>query len=138
MRRTDEMTPQEIFDTIATHLFEQGCQSVKDGMCLYRTDSGLKCAVGILIPDEAYDKKMDDIFGQGDTSIRSLILSGLLPSDLQKTFEDNQSLLLDLQWVHDQNYNWNYDEDLKYQLEIVAANHKLDYSVLSKLSFKGN
>jgi hypothetical protein len=131
------MKPQEIFDTVATHLFEQGRQSAKDGMCLYRTDSGLKCAVGVLIPDEAYDTKMDDMDSQGDTSVRSLILSGLLPSDLQKTFEDNQSLLLDLQWVHDQEYNWNYNEDLKYQLEIVAANHDLDYSVLSKLSFKG-
>ncbi len=134
------MTPQEIFDTVVTHLFQQGRQSSVKGMCLYRSESGLKCAVGALIPDDAYDPKMDDFDDSefGDTGISSLISSGLLPSDLQKTFEDNITLLRDLQDAHDLDLSWGDEKLMKIQLENIAFKHKLDYSVLSKLSFKGN
>ena len=49
-------TKQETFDTVVAHLRRQGRQSRSDfaGGCAYRGDGGLKCAVGVLIPDERY------------------------------------------------------------------------------------
>jgi hypothetical protein len=53
------MTPQEIFDTVAVHLMTQGKKSQGAGECLYRGPDGLKCAAGVLIPDEDYTPKME-------------------------------------------------------------------------------
>ncbi len=53
---------QDIFDTVAVHLIEQGEPSVDaTGSCQYRDGVGangkmLMCAIGCLIPDEMYDK----------------------------------------------------------------------------------
>ncbi len=47
------MTKQEIFDKVATHLLTQNEKALNSvGGCVYRTDKGLKCAVGCLIPVE--------------------------------------------------------------------------------------
>ncbi len=56
------MEPQKAFDTMVTHLRKQGEQSkVSEGTkCLYRSDMGLKCAVGCLIPDGDYDPEMEE------------------------------------------------------------------------------
>jgi hypothetical protein len=49
------LTNQQIFDRVATHLLRQGKRSMDSrGDCLYRSPEGLSCAVGCLIPDEAY------------------------------------------------------------------------------------
>lgn len=47
---------QEAFDTMVNHLRKQGKPALKNGdWCAYRGAEGTKCAVGVLIPDEAYD-----------------------------------------------------------------------------------
>ncbi len=63
------MEPQEAFDKMVSHLRKQGEQSkVRIGKkCLYRSDTGLKCAVGCLIPDEDYCSDMEN---QGASSFR--------------------------------------------------------------------
>jgi hypothetical protein len=54
------MTAQELFDTVATHLITQNKQSLSpDGVCKYRGAGGLKCAIGVLIPDDKYKTWMD-------------------------------------------------------------------------------
>lgn len=57
------MTPQEIYDTVSKHLLKQNTQSrISDnteGMCAYKSDDGLKCAAGCLIPDELYDPRIE-------------------------------------------------------------------------------
>ena len=56
------MTKQQIFDKIADHLLTQNAVSVGPGdnaMCKYRADDGLSCAIGCLIPDELYVKKLE-------------------------------------------------------------------------------
>ena len=53
------MKAQEIFDTVATHLFRQGHQAIDNGTCLYRAPNGDMCAVGVLIPDEYYEKDFE-------------------------------------------------------------------------------
>jgi hypothetical protein len=56
---------QETFDTMLTHLRKQGQRAVDQthehmvDTCMYRTSSGLKCAVGCLIPDDLYDRRME-------------------------------------------------------------------------------
>lgn len=56
-------TLQEVFDRVSKHLLKQKVKSVIKGQikdtCLYRSPDGLKCAAGILIPDEEYTKEMD-------------------------------------------------------------------------------
>ena len=56
-------TLQEIFDIVSKHLLTQKVKSVvhipMKNICQYRTPSGLKCAAGILIPDEEYTQEMD-------------------------------------------------------------------------------
>ena len=56
------MTEQEIFDTVLTHLREQGkAAATDDGGCRYRGPDGTACAVGCLIPDELYDPVIEGL-----------------------------------------------------------------------------
>jgi len=60
-----EVTAQEIFDEVATHLAKQKVQSAKrneargDHSCLYRGPNSTKCAFGIFIPDELYSEALE-------------------------------------------------------------------------------
>lgn len=53
-----ETETQKLFDAMLAHLRAQGKPAVARlemiDKCLYRTDDGLKCALGALIPDELY------------------------------------------------------------------------------------
>ena len=53
------MTDQELFDRVVTHLAKQGRRAMARVACLYRTPDGLKCAIGCLIPDEKYRAEME-------------------------------------------------------------------------------
>lgn len=93
------MTQQEIFDTVKKHLLTQTKPAKDvDESCLYRTDDGLKCAVGCLIPDEMYFDQMEHrsvdylaSFLEGYTTHKELV-------DFLKT---NSKLLQRLQEAHD-------------------------------------
>lgn len=51
---------QEVFDLVANHLFTQGRPARQDdGRCRYRMESGLRCAIGALIPDELYKEEFE-------------------------------------------------------------------------------
>ena len=62
-------TKQEIYDIVINHLRAQGAKSLitkldEEGnlipdLCAYRGDGGMKCAAGILIPDDVYSEKME-------------------------------------------------------------------------------
>lgn len=60
---------QELFDYITSKVLEQGRASIIEGdgsfECVYRGDSGTKCAVGHVIPDAWYSKSLEglDIYG---------------------------------------------------------------------------
>jgi hypothetical protein len=121
------MRAQEIFDTVATHLFTQGRRAINDiDRCLYKTDSGLKCAVGCLIPDDMYSSKMEN------NDLITIIDRYTLP----KYFARNQDMLSRLQTIHDEDYAWGTTEDMKDALKKVARNHHLKMSVLNNLSFE--
>lgn len=123
------MTPQEIFDTVATHLFTQGHRAFDDNLnrCAYKTQDGSMCAVGCLIQDY-YKPSMDrNAYG---TDIRSVY--SLFKSDLPDWIGSNMKLLVLLQDVHDVDWSWNSIGNLKSVLKKVALDYGLNYSVLNK------
>lgn len=54
---------QMIFDVVVAHLIQQNAKALMPndmmGRCAYRGAGGLKCAVGKLIPDDAYNPAME-------------------------------------------------------------------------------
>ena len=54
------MNRQAVFDVISGHLIQQNaCSQSEGGECLYRNPEGLKCAIGALIQDDAYDEGIE-------------------------------------------------------------------------------
>ena len=53
---------QELFDRISKHLLNQNERSIEhiSGVCRYRGDNGLKCAVGAIISDKKYSEKIEE------------------------------------------------------------------------------
>lgn len=123
------MTPQEIFDTVATHLFTQGHRAFDDNLvqCAYKAQDGSMCAVGCLIRDY-YKPEMDR--NPHGTDIRTVY--SLYKSYLPDWIENNLILLGALQDVHDVDYSWDSVDTLKDALKYVAVDHGLNYSVLDK------
>ena len=129
------MNAQEIFDTVATHLFtqgERGGTTVVDSWntsgtrfrCRYRGDKGLKCAVGALIPDELYDPKMD----QGGFRASALVRNGF---NVPEFFTPHATLLDSLQTIHDSEDSWLSGE---IRLKKVAEYFELSPAILDNLS----
>ena len=93
------MNAQILFDTVITHLLNQKVQSINESAnCLYRGPNGTSCAVGCLIPDEMYDKDMDNM--NEDSSIAYVVEHFVTPD----YFKDHIELLKRLQEIHDQDY----------------------------------
>jgi hypothetical protein len=138
------MTPQEIFDTVARHLFTQGERAGKsvpvddpasDGSgfaCQYRGPDGTKCAVGVLIPDAAYTPLME---GHSAVGLFDLGSSLVKTFDLPDWMRGNAVLLSRLQAVHDLVDNWSDDKRMRWELSLVATAFGLDDSILKGLSF---
>ena len=90
------MTSREIFDKVKKALLSQGKRSKGKDFCLYCSPTGLKCAIGHLIPEEKYT---DEIEGMSITEFPDDILQCILPSD--KTEKDGIDFLVELQNIHD-------------------------------------
>lgn len=100
---------QELFDIAATHLLTQNKRAGARGACFYRTNDGLKCAVGALIPDELYDADMER------RSIIGLIngCAYLQGTELRAELSTNREMLLGLQRIHDDYPEERWPERLK-------------------------
>jgi len=118
------MNKQETFDYVVRHLYEQGKPALNDEMgCMYRTENGLMCAVGCLIPDSMYDKEME--FKRIDAVLDGFTLPAFI--------KDNEEMLFDLQTVHDKwrptfispEYPFTHIEGL---LKEVAEGHSVVYN----------
>lgn len=118
------MKAQEIFDTVATHLFRQGHQAIDNGSCFYRAPNGDMCAVGVLIPDSYYNKDLE------------MLPVTAISSRLPVWLADHRMLLIKLQRVHDSSWNWQTEERLKSALREVATDNELDDSIVGGLSFQ--
>lgn len=121
------MSPQEIFDTVAQHLFQQGKRSVDSRHCKYHNEDGLKCSVGALITEELYFPEIDS----GNRTIKYLV------EHYQDKFPDwivnNVDLLSALQSVHDMNNNWQSADNMEEALLNVAEYFDLSPSKLEGL-----
>lgn len=121
------MTPQEIFDKVATHLFTQCKQANDGGGCLYRTSYGLLCAAGCLLPDEFYKPEMER---------NTFILLVEKYPELPTWFKQYRSLINALQGVHDLPSSLKSSSLLKKRLEYVADTYNLNPSILIGLELK--
>jgi len=106
------MTKQETFNVVAKHLKKQGVRSNYRGRCLYRGPNGLKCAAGVLIPDNYYEDRLE-----GSTA------STLLVGSIIKGLGHDVELVIMLQTVHDLCEPNDWDRELA----TVASYHGLTY-----------
>ena len=125
------MIPQEIFDTVAKHLFKQGHQAITTlwsgySDCAYRTPNGDKCAAGAILPDEYYQSFMEGY------SISHLVQMNF---KLPEWIIENLRLISDLQTIHDQADNWKFTQTMIIELKKVAKKFELDSEVLNHLEF---
>lgn len=105
-------TLQEIFDIVSTHLLTQNARSVNDEhTCMYRGENGMKCAAGILIPDDQYAREYEF------TSWDKLQAEKLVPSQ----FCDE---IRELQKIHD---NLS-PEDWPNRLKRFAIKYNLEFN----------
>jgi hypothetical protein len=93
-----------VFNRTVAHLAAQGRPSFNPtGQRQYRGPGGLKCAVGIWIPDEKYRRGLE---GKSvHDGVGSAIVQAVLPEPLR---EPKMLRLLDqLQRLHDNTMNWD-------------------------------
>lgn len=124
------MKPQEIFNTVAKHLFDQGKRSTDKQFCRYHNEDGLKCAVGVLIEDDVYFPEMDS----GNKTIKTLVDHH--PDKFPDWVKENLGLLQSLQSVHDKQHNWETEDNMINALIEVASVYEVSPDVLDDLQFK--
>ena len=66
------ITRQEAYDRMVAHMRKQKGWAVEESACCYRTESGAMCAVGAIIPDDRYDKRIET-FGAADPMVYTLV-----------------------------------------------------------------
>lgn len=124
------MNKQEIFDTVVRHLHAQGKPALNDANCRYRSDAGLSCAVGCLIPDEFYDPQMENQTPSMPRVKSALRASGIIKGNEDQEDLDTLGLLGALQYAHDHweggdacGYAWGdetpYLEDVAEQFNLT-------------------
>lgn len=86
-----KFTDEQIIDFCAARLAEQGCKSEDKTQCLYRGPNNTKCAFGLFIPDEDYNKTMEG-------KVASDVIIQSFPEA-----EEKQNLFRILQRIHDSN-----------------------------------
>lgn len=126
------MNKQEIFDTVARHIFKQGVPGghINEAgffSCQYRGAGGTSCAVGCLIPDTAYIPNME-----GNDAV------GLIErhyTSLPSWMFDHRELLCRLQQVHDYLPAWRTGRKMHGMLYEVARMYGLDLATLDNLKF---
>lgn len=119
------MTAQEVFDTVVRHLHAQGraARRAGDQMCMYRTDDGLRRAVGCLISDDEYTPDMEGM------TVTQLMDNGQATSVMYEHYD----LLKELQDVHDTSDNWHNAARMGIMLGNVANRMRLDASLVKEL-----
>lgn len=98
-----KLTDQEIFDTVARHLLSQGKRSTEFGFCTYRSEDGLKCAVGCLIADEFYSAAIEgySIAQCPEFPVEADLVFRLFASGVDLSNATTRQLIADLQCCHD-------------------------------------
>lgn len=106
-------TAQKVFDIVKVHLLTQNKRSIVSGHCRYRSlvdGKELKCAAGVLIPEEFYSKDLEGTSWSG--SVRKCNF----PSE-------HLDLICELQALHDFIAPIHWEENLI----AIADRFKLKY-----------
>lgn len=93
---------QEHFDYVVSNLLKQNAKSTREngGLCAYRGEHGRKCAAGWLIPDDKYDRAMDD-GGTIGGSFKRIVANfpDAIPEELRTG--DGFGMVVRMQEIHD-------------------------------------
>ena len=120
-------TAQQFYDMIVSHLRQQNARSVLDDLyganpCAYRGLNNMKCAVGIIIPDEIYTRSMES--KTVSQLIRNNGIGYDIPEELLLELDQHRKLLSTLQSIHDAEPVCVWEE----HFEILAENLDLQYT----------
>lgn len=111
------MNKQEIVNTVYKHLKTQGKPALnQSGICSYRGASGLKCAIGCLIPDNLYNS----VFEQKTVSL--LYSENLLEEIFPGITEEEAFFLERMQVIHD-----SYFETLDEKFKSLCDDYDLNF-----------
>jgi hypothetical protein len=114
-------TLQEIFNIVSAHLLTQIKRSIKRlnssyfSACAYRGNEGLKCAAGVLIPDDQYEPEMECKFW--DELVKANYVENKFVEEIAE-----------LQCIHDSNSEETIDY-LKTELIKFAKLHNLTHTI---------
>lgn len=123
------ITEQEIFEAVVTHLVNQGVMShAMDGHCAYRTSKGLKCAIGCLIPDSAYNENIEGLNTDQILDNQGVIFD----SNFRTAMRRHRQLLLHLQTLHDDSA-FMRDDSVLQRAKMVGDNFGLDSEFMEHL-----
>lgn len=139
-----DATKQEIFDFVVKKLFEQGEKSYSHGEliddntvcvtgCRYQLplkERTLKCAVGHVIPDNDYLRKVEgnDVDGLIDVLDANMIDVSF--------YRNNRDLLSAIQGTHDDGW-YNGDEDFAREMRYIAEFFSLSSDVIDTTPLNG-
>jgi hypothetical protein len=116
-------TNRSYFDLLVKTSAEGKFPAYEGGQCKYRTSNGLKCGVGVIVPDEIYC----DLFDHNEFMVTGIIyLNNHLPNvlKLKEWIPEGMTILelADVQKVHDSNsspyYLWDHDNFVKQLLKL--------------------
>lgn len=122
------MNRQEIFDYVANYLANTpGRASNRLGGCRYLNEEGLMCAAGCLMPAFMSAEEMRELDAAGIIGIEALIKKQ--PRKFPAWFKKEKKLILELQYAHDDQYNWTHErKGLEGGLKAIANFFDLNFS----------
>lgn len=111
---------QGVFDKALSHMRQQGRKSVVGAGCSYRGVGGLKCAIGIFIPDRQYGLEMES------HTVDCTCVYNALPKSVRNTGEQ---FLCDVQGrLHDDLSTNYFLYELEFSARDLAIRYDLKYS----------
>ena len=113
------LTYQQIFNRVWRHIIKQGGPAMDGNTCAYRAKNGRKCGIGVLIPDDMYEKQIE----------------GMTVCNLEEPFlkkcrlpaaDDDMFFLRKIQSCHDQACDYpDFIGTFKKEMRYVAKKYKL-------------
>lgn len=126
-------TNQTAFDAVVSHARKQRVRAVTDTgqFCRYRTEEGLRCFIGALIPDEVYEKSMEGIGVDAFLGNKEGI--GFDNHDVMALFAGTDiDLLYRLQRIHDVGMNGMHADlipkEWEREFSFLAERFNLEYT----------
>jgi hypothetical protein len=146
-----KLSKQDVFDKVWEHAVVNRAKAgwnAHDGVCVYRGSrlkgSPTRCWVGILIPDDKYSKRVENV--SGGLAIYHLGLEDMFEEDVLEdiTFvEDNHyhnsdhSFLRRLQWGHDELCSNQYYAQNPDTRSMMAKRKLIEFAKEQNLKYPG-